>query len=143
MRRARGGAGLPEAAASQTPPSSRLHGDDETAGARSAPSAVKPVLMVALALTLFAAIVLVGNARGGTQAVELRASSGSNAGASGGRGTDLRRSFRRLSMMGFEEGSGQDGEWRTCRAYEESTLGPHKKVRVFRRIHVVQIVYCA
>lgn len=133
MRRAKGGAGSP-VAASETPSSSgRLPGGSGAVeGTRSAtPSSAKLLLVVALVSTLYTALLVFGKGRGGTPTVDLRVASPSSGGAGGGgQATNLRRSFRKLSMMGFEEGSGQDGEWRTCREYEEGELGPHKAVRV-------------
>lgn len=39
-----------------------------------------------------------------------------------------RPTFRELNMIGFERDSGEGGEWRTCRAYEEGELAQHKTV---------------
>lgn len=125
MRRARAGLGSPQA---ETP--SRLHGDGEiVVNTRSAPSAMKLVLAAAMGLTMCAALVVMGKGRGETPPIDLKASGGPGR-ASGVEGTNLRKTFRRLSMIGFEaeEGSEQRGGWRTCRAYEEDKLGPHKKV---------------
>lgn len=83
------------------------------------PSAVKLVVVVGLVSVLYTALVIMGNGRGRT-----RTADGPRAGDS----ENLRRTFRKLSMMGYEEGDGQGGEWRTCRSYQEDKLGPHKKV---------------
>lgn len=127
MRRAKVGAGSPMAESSDGPPS-RLHAESGVEGARSAPSAFKLVLVVALISTLYTVLVVLGKERGGTPTVDLRAAPSTL--AHRGQGANLRRHFRRLSMMGFEGGSGEGVEWRTCREYEEGKLGPHKKVRV-------------
>lgn len=37
--------------------------------------------------------------------------------------------FRQLNALGFEKGDGTDGKWKTCRAYREDELAPHKRVR--------------
>lgn len=47
----------------------------------------------------------------------------------GAGGTGARRpTFRELNMIGFERDSGEGGEWRTCRSYEEGELAQHKNV---------------
>lgn len=55
---------------------------------------------------------------------------GALTGGGGGAGKKewgLRRTPRKLNMIGFESEGGEGGEWKTCRAYEETGLGPHKK----------------
>lgn len=39
------------------------------------------------------------------------------------------KGFRQLNALGFENGDGTDGEWKTCRAYREDELALHKRVR--------------
>lgn len=46
-----------------------------------------------------------------------------------GRGERKGQSFRQLNAIGFEKGDGTGGEWKTCRAYQEDKLAPHKRVR--------------
>lgn len=121
MRRLRGGgaAGSPEASARRGADGEPAHGL-----LPSAPSALKLVFVVALVTTLYTTLVVLREGGGGggrSPVLQLRASSGRS---------ELRSTFRQLSMMGFEEGDGLGGEWRTCRAYEEDKLAPHKKVKI-------------
>lgn len=37
--------------------------------------------------------------------------------------------YRHLDMLGLEDSSQRDGNWKTCKAYRETDLVPHKKVR--------------
>eukprot|EP00903_Cladosiphon_okamuranus_P021873 g20109.t1 len=85
------------------------------------------VLVLAAALTLYTAVIVLGKWRGRTHTLDLRASAPAAKPSGGEEGANLRKTFRRLSMIGFEEGSGKEGEWRTCRAYQEDKLGPHKQ----------------
>lgn len=107
---------------------SRGDGDGDDLGARSAPSVVKLVLVVAIVSSLCTALVT-GKVRGGRHPFGRGEPDGGRGGA--WERANLRKKFRQLDMMGFEESNGQGGEWRTCRAYEESGLGPDKKVCCF------------
>lgn len=49
-------------------------------------------------------------------------------GGAGKKDWGLRRTLRKLSMIGYESEGGEGGEWKTCRAFEETGLGPDKKV---------------
>ncbi len=123
MRRPRGvGAETPEDA-----PTTRAGDGEPARELPSAPSLLRLVFVVVLVSTLYTTLVVLRDGGGGTSPTALRAE-GWPEGSSGG-GSKLRSTFRQLHMMGFEEGSEQGGEWRTCKAYAESELPPHKKVR--------------
>lgn len=134
MRHATGGAGSRE----EPEATSRLDGDGGVEGMRSAPSAVKLVLVfVGCVSTLYTTLDVVGKvlAHGGThhQQNQRETSRKLNVvlGLEEGNGEreNLRSTYRELSLMGFEEDNGQGGEWLTCRAYQDDELSPHKTVR--------------
>jgi len=126
----RGKGDTPTDASETTEAPSGLHGDGAPEGTRSVPTVVKTVLLVAFASTLYTALTLVRTGRGGTR---------QPAGLSGsGDEGDLRTTFRQLNMMGFEESDERGGEWRTCRAYNEGSLAPDKKVCAVNSIMLPQ-----
>lgn len=102
------------------------------------PFVVKLIIPLAFGSVLYTALFV--SQRGGEDTAAATAASGAQvrlsgdgAGGSGGGGrgaANLRNSFRQLSMIGYEEETGGQGEeWMKCREYEETELGPHKKVR--------------
>lgn len=117
----------PKGAGAETPemPTTRGGNGEQARGLPSAPSLLRLVFVVVLVSTLYTTLVVLREGGGGTSSQALRAVGQRQ---SSGDGSKLRSTFRQLHMMGFEEDSGRSGEWRTCRAYAESELPPHKKV---------------
>lgn len=106
---------------------------------RSAPPLVKLAGASVLGLGLYVvfSLRLGGGAAGNNSGVGVRVGAGGVLGGGGtviggggeGKEWGLRRRFRQLSMLGFESEGGKGGEWKTCRAFEETGLAPHKKVK--------------
>lgn len=115
------------------PPSTRLRpsGDGLASDTRSLPLMAKLVIPLALASVLYTAHFVAKRGGGDTAAVEVRQSGdGRGNGGSGGPGAKPPNSFRQLNMIGYEErADGEGQEWMKCREYEETKLGPDKKVR--------------
>lgn len=97
--------------------------------ARSVSPALKLVTALILIWALYISAMALGKgqrdaATGHTTAVEVRTEdAGGSVHVEAGRG-----GVRELSMLGFEKGGGDGGEWRTCRAYQEDKLAKHKTV---------------
>lgn len=71
--------------------------------------------------------------RGEMVTVEQPASIGAAASSEGTEHARHPKSFRQLSMLGYEKDGGGQEAWKTCRAYREEALPPNKKVCCCRR----------
>lgn len=119
MRQLRGvGAGSPERKWTL-----RRRSGKSTQGLRSSRALLGLLFVVASVAALYTTLSISGERRS-TSSVAARAAG--QPGSEGG--SKLRSNFGQLNVTGVDEDNGLSEEWRTCRAYEESGLPPHKKV---------------
>ena len=128
----------------------RSHQGATSGGPRSVPPAVRLVTVLIFVWAIYISMVALGKGRESAATADTPAvvkvvrdddAGGGNGSVHVDEGTG-RGGVRELHMVGFEKGSGDGGEWRTCRGYQEDKLAKHKAVSGSQSVGYSSVLSC-